>query len=142
MKAVLDTNVYISEALFDRLAEAVVRAGRERAFSIYISDWILDEIYRVLVNRFHVTRRFALLTVERARRFSRPVLIRGRAFKGLVDSDDHPILETAVNCGADFLVTGDDHLLRLSPYQGIEVVRVGAFYRSLVEGGTLPKDAR
>ena len=35
--------------------------------------------------------------------------------------------------GADYLVTGDKHLLVLSPYHGINIVPVGSFHRVLRE---------
>ena len=128
MKVVFDTNVYISEALFNALAEVVLKAGREHAFSVYISDFILGEIQHVLVNQFHTTRRFALLTVRRARRFARLVATRQRSYEEVIDKKDHPVLETAINKGADYLVTGDKHLLAVSPYQGIVILRVGDFH--------------
>jgi uncharacterized protein len=128
LKVVFDTNVYVSEALFNALAEAVLKAGRNGAFSIYISNFILAEIHRVLVSRFRTTRRFASLTVRRALRFSRLVPTSQRKYQELADPHDHPVLETAVNSGADYLVTGDKHLLVLSSYHGINIVReLGAF---------------
>jgi len=131
LKVVFDTNVYVSEALFNALAEAVLKAGRSGAFSIYISDFILAEIHRVLINRFHTTRRFASLAVRRAVRFSRLVPTSQRRYQEVADPQDHPVLKTAINSGADYLVTGDKHLLILSPYHGINIVRVGSFHRML-----------
>jgi len=111
LKVVFDTNVYISEALFDALAEVIVGAGRAEMFSVYISDFIVREIRNVLLNHFHTTRRFASLTERRALRFARLVPTRQRRFKEVLDQKDHPVLETAINAGADYLVTGDRHLL-------------------------------
>lgn len=135
MKVVFDTNVYISEALFNAVAEVVLKAGREQAFSIYISQFILAEIQTVLVSRFQTTRRFAKLTAERARKFARVVPTRERRYDEVVDPNDHPILETAVNAGADYLVSGDKHLLVISRYQGISILKIGDFHRSLREWG-------
>ena len=137
MKVVFDTNVYISEALFDALAEVLVRAGRADMFSVYISDFILTEVRDVLLNHFHTRRRFASLTEQRARRFARIVPTHQRRFKEVVDKKDHPILETAINAGADFLVSGDRHLLVVSPYQGVRILRVRDFHNLLLQSGSL-----
>jgi predicted nucleic acid-binding protein len=51
------------------------------------------------------------------------------------DPDDNKILECAVAAGADAVVTGDKHLLRLGEYAGIRIFGV----RELLErGGLLP----
>ncbi len=131
MKVVFDTNVYVSEALFNALAEVVILAGREGLFYIYISDFILGEIHEVLLNHFKTTRRFALRAVERASRFAHIVPTRNRVFPALADQKDNPILETAVNSASDFLVTGDKRLLALSPFMGIAILKVREFHRQL-----------
>jgi putative PIN family toxin of toxin-antitoxin system len=40
-----------------------------------------------------------------------------------VDPKDNMILECALSGGADTIVTGDDHLLRLNPWRGILILR-------------------
>lgn len=127
MKVVFDTNVYVSDALFDALAEALVEAARDGKFLLYVSDFILQELRQVLIEKFKVSRRFASLTVKRVQRIARLTQTGKRRFPGLGDPKDHPVLETAVNAGADFLVTGDKVLLAFSPYNGIEIIPLGQF---------------
>ena len=43
------------------------------------------------------------------------------------DADDNRVLECAVAGGSDTIVTGDDDLLRLGTFRGIEIVRVADF---------------
>ena len=43
------------------------------------------------------------------------------------DPNDNHIVECAVPAGADFIITGDRDLLRMSDYQGIAILRVGEF---------------
>ena len=38
------------------------------------------------------------------------------------DPDDNKILECAVSCNADYVVTGDRHLLDLKEYQRIKII--------------------
>ena len=44
-----------------------------------------------------------------------------------VDPDDNRILEAAVAGGAEAIVSGDRHLLRMRVFRGIEVVNVNDF---------------
>jgi predicted nucleic acid-binding protein len=43
------------------------------------------------------------------------------------DPDDNRVLECAVEGKADFIVSGDRHLLRLGSYEAIEIVTVRQF---------------
>jgi predicted nucleic acid-binding protein len=45
------------------------------------------------------------------------------------DPDDNKIIECALAAGADAIVTGDKHLLRLGQYGGIRIVRVREFLK-------------
>jgi predicted nucleic acid-binding protein len=45
----------------------------------------------------------------------------------LEDPEDNRILECAVEAKADYIITGDFHLLKLSRYLNIEVLNVAAF---------------
>jgi predicted nucleic acid-binding protein len=51
------------------------------------------------------------------------------------DPKDGPILRTAIEAGADFLVTDDRHLLRLDPYEGIKIVSMRDYEAVLVAAG-------
>jgi predicted nucleic acid-binding protein len=43
------------------------------------------------------------------------------------DIDDNRILECAVAARAEFIVTGDSHLLRLSHFRNIHILKVADF---------------
>ena len=43
------------------------------------------------------------------------------------DPDDNKIVECAVSCGADYIVTGDRHLLDIKEYKGIKIVTAKQF---------------
>lgn len=43
------------------------------------------------------------------------------------DPTDDRFLECAVEAGADYLVSGDVHLLRLGQYAGVQILSPGAF---------------
>ena len=43
------------------------------------------------------------------------------------DPNDDKILDLAVNGDADYIVTGDDDLLVMNPFRGIEIIRPAEF---------------
>ena len=47
------------------------------------------------------------------------------------DPDDNRIIECAVAARAQFIVTGDGHLLRLGSCRGIQIVKVADFLNRL-----------
>ena len=49
----------------------------------------------------------------------------------LRDPDDNPILSAAVAYHCKFLVTGDDDLLELKSFSGVEILSVRAFAERL-----------
>ena len=49
----------------------------------------------------------------------------------LEDPEDNRILECALEAGANYVITGDFHLLKLSRYRNIEVVNAVAFLEKL-----------
>lgn len=132
MKVVLDTNVYVSEALFGGVAGEIIKAAQQGLFTVFISECILEEIADVLgSSKFHATPRFIHLTVRRASRVSKTVRISGKHMSRVVDLKDHPVAETAVNCGADYLVTGDGELLSLRKIDSVEVISLSDFLSAL-----------
>jgi putative PIN family toxin of toxin-antitoxin system len=51
------------------------------------------------------------------------------------DPDDNKILESAVGCHADYLITSDRHLLKLEKYKGTKIVRPGEFWSRYEDEG-------
>jgi len=45
------------------------------------------------------------------------------------DPTDNKVLECACECNADYIVTGDRHLLDLKEFRGIKIVRPAEFLR-------------
>lgn len=130
---VFDTNVIVSALLFTEsapkraffsalqhgtilvskplMAELIEVIGRDR-FDRYVSREERNEFLRFLVNE----------TV--------PVAIT-ESVHVCRDPKDDRILELAINGNATYIVTGDDDLLVLNPFRGVEIVTPAEFLRSL-----------
>lgn len=138
MKIFFDTNVYIAEALLGAVAERLLAATQRSSWRIFISEYVLDELERVMIERLDATRRFAFLTRQRARR--RAFLVDAKPesrHEVAADPHDSPVLRAALAARVDYLVTNDTHLLDISPYEGLRVISMTDYYHLLMEHGIL-----
>jgi len=131
MKVVFDTNVLVSAFMIhgSRGEDAFLLAHR-RKVELYISVPILTETARILRTKFHQPEKditAALKQMGRAATILRPA----RKVTVLDDVPDNRILECAVTAQADLIVTGDHHLLQLKEFEGIPIVRLADFLRTI-----------
>lgn len=129
---VLDTNVIISAVLFGGTPREVLEmviAGRLKAF---VSPAMLAELREVLARpRFHMSGRQVERLVEEFRGLAREVEPAVQVAAVPSDPDDDRVLECAVAAGADFVVTGDNHLLDLDRFHGIRIVTSAQLLREV-----------
>jgi putative PIN family toxin of toxin-antitoxin system len=129
---VLDTNVLISallsaEGTSNRAVHTILRYG------VLLSS---EEAFEELGSTLHREKFDPYLRPED--RDDYLSLIRGGArfvnvteqIEACRDPDDDKFLECAVNGGADVIVTGDDDLLILHPFQGIPILSPNTFLES------------
>jgi putative PIN family toxin of toxin-antitoxin system len=123
VQVVLNTNVLVSGLAFPNGPPGrIVSAWRAGAFSLVASEFMLDELARILQALSHRTRFSAadvrdFLDLMRAMstivELSADHLAQAQG-SGLRDPDDAPILATFLASGADCLVSGDKDLLVLA----------------------------
>jgi predicted nucleic acid-binding protein len=65
MKAFFDTNVYVAEALLGETAEEMVAATEQTGWRIFASDYLLDELERVIVESLGFSKKLARLARQR-----------------------------------------------------------------------------
>jgi putative PIN family toxin of toxin-antitoxin system len=140
MRLVLDTNIYISNLISEKGNPAkIVRWWLEGEFDVLVSQPIIDEILRVtdyerIKKKYAKVREnrleYAALIAEQA------LLTEPRQKLDVVVSDesDNRYVECAVAGGAQYIITGDEHLLELREYGGIIVLTPAAFV-ALKEAG-------
>jgi len=136
MKVFFDTNVYVAEALLGQAAEAMLAATERESWRVFVSAYVLNETERVLVE-LGFSHRFAILTKRRATRRAR--LVEQPASRHIVPLDpaDTAILQAALACSADYLVTNDEHLLTMNPYEGLRIISMTDYFQLLRDRGML-----
>ncbi|MDE3017768.1 MAG: putative toxin-antitoxin system toxin component, PIN family [Nitrospirota bacterium] len=129
MKAVFDTNVYISALLIPgSKGEQAFLLARRRQIALYGSVPILTETAKVLRTKFNQSEqdvKAALKVISRAAQIVRP----SQRVTVLADVPDNRILECAMAARTDMVVTGDQHLLALKVFEAVPIVRLADFLR-------------
>lgn len=129
-----DTNVYVSALHFGGTPRRLLEVARGGLVDLAVSDAILDELDRVLRDKFGWTSQRAGEAREAVGAFTRHVTPDRRLSVVADDPDDDRILECAVAAGAQFVVSGDRHLLRLGAFEGISILTVAEFLAQLAGG--------
>lgn len=135
--AVLDANVFVSAVLSPKgLPAKVLTAWRGEQFHLIISVVILEEINRVL--RYPKIVKRHRWPEERIQTFiedlAHPAIpTPGELTLNVIEEDpaDDRYLECAVEGGANYIVSGDQHLLDLKEYRGIPILSPRAFLEVL-----------
>ncbi len=129
MKVVFDTNIFISAFVVPgSLGERAFLCAQQRRFDLCTSVSILTETAQKLREKFDQNDEDitgALKLISRASTVYKPRV----TVNVLADVPDNRILECAVSAGADLIVTGDRHLLKLKKYQNIPIVRLADLLR-------------
>lgn len=138
LRAVIDTNLFVS-GLFAQKGNTydLQQLWLAQAFELAVSDQILAEIKATLQKPYLHEKLF----VHEGEEDEIIDLIRERAFvvtrdryktdRLKTDPDDNKFLACALEAKADFIVSGDNHLLELKHYQGIQIINAKIFVNKL-----------
>jgi putative PIN family toxin of toxin-antitoxin system len=130
IRVVLDTNVVVSALLFRGSTSRLVPLWQSHKFLPLLSKEMRDEYLRVLsYPKFHLTTQEASALFERQLLFfARPVIAKRISPVIREDPSDDIFLACAAAGRAEFIVSGDRHLLALKRYLKSRIVSVDEFY--------------
>lgn len=121
MKIILDTNVILSAFLTRGLSSRVLDISIDK-HELYISQWILDELFNALTKKLTITPEELL----RVKYFTKNIFIQvnpeGEKPTSCRDTDDNHILWLANYIEADLIISGDKDLLDLIKYKNILII--------------------
>ena len=128
MRAVLDTNVVVSALIFPGgPPEAVYRLALEGRIQHITSRPLLVELGRVLVAKFGWERERTEQAVAQLARVSEVTVPAETVHQIDEDPADDRVLEAADAGGADVIVSGDRHLLKLGSWRSVDIERPAQF---------------
>ncbi len=128
MKVILDTNVFVSAVFFTGPPYQILNAWKNDKLELIVTPEILDEYHRVgeilaaehpAINLGPVLE----LVLQNSLMYFAPPLPE----RVCEDSSDDKFIACALASGSRVIVSGDRHLLKVSGYQKIEVLKPRAF---------------
>ena len=128
MRVILDTNVFVSGVFFSGPPFRILEAWRDRKLQLIASQEILEEYQRVgetLAEQFPGINLQPIidLVTTNAEIFPNQVLPESVC----EDPDDDKFLACALISKCKVIVSGDRHLLKVSGFRGIKVVKPRQF---------------
>jgi putative PIN family toxin of toxin-antitoxin system len=127
VRVILDTNVFVSGVFFSGPPHQILEAWRDGRLHLVISQEILDEYRRVgeiLSNQFSADLWpiIELVAVEAE-------IFPSHALPEPVcnDPDDDKFLACALAGKCKMIVSGDKHLIKVSGFKGIDVIKPSEF---------------
>lgn len=127
-KAVLDTNVLISAIVFGGIPRKILNEVINGRLKVAISREILHEIQKILLGKKFkypeevvnvITNQLAILC-EIVSPVQRVEIVRS-------DPADNRIIECALEAKAQYIITGDSHLIELKAVHRISILTPGEF---------------
>ena len=136
IKAVIDTNIFISSLIGNGNPSLIIDYLIEKEFRLIISHALIDELFDVLSRprfkkyfTYDDIKELASLVQSYAR-----ITPPGTRLQICRDPKDDIVLECAVAGEADYIVTGDEDLLCLTSYRNIHIITPAQFIRTLKDG--------
>ena len=137
VKAVIDTNVIVSAAKStDGNPAQIFEMLLLEEITNYTTKDIIGEIKEVLarptIKLNLIGQEFILNNFEKS-----SVKIQTISKFNIVkeDPDDNKFLECAVDSKAEYIISGDDHLLKLKEFKGIKIVTPAEFVELMQKNG-------
>ena len=128
MRVVLDTNIIISAFIFPGgPPEAVYRLVLEGRVELVTSRPLLVELVRVLTEKFGWDSSRADDVVAQVARLGQVVRPTETVSEITADPSDDRVLEAAAEGGAEVIVSGDRHLLRIGTWRAVRIEPAAKF---------------
>ncbi|MDP3766172.1 MAG: putative toxin-antitoxin system toxin component, PIN family [Nanoarchaeota archaeon] len=121
-RVVLDTNVYISAIFWRGLPYRVVSKAADNGFAVFVSQDIINELMNVLARDFGRSKEEISAITDSLELFAKFVESKVMVNEIKEDSSDDRILECALASNSHYIVTQDNHLLKLKAYKDVKIV--------------------
>ena len=128
IKLVLDTNTLISGFFWEGNEAELIRKIENNKAQLFISNEIIDEVESVIKRpKFRLVLEKTSQTPEQiiSKIISLSHFVTGQKVKDTIKDDpsDEKFISCAVNAKADYIISGDNHLLNIKNYNSIKIIR-------------------
>ena len=135
MRITADTNVLISAAFWNGDSSRIIEKAENKELKLILSKEILEEFigvlsYKEIRDKIECKNLEMKRTVERIAAISEIVEPKNRLNVIRDDLDDNKILECAIEGKSRFIITKDNHLLKIKEYEGIGILTPSEFLKT------------
>ena len=128
LKAVFDTNIYISAIIFGGVPENCLDVAINDEIELYTTRAILLELANKLTTKFLHAEEDVEDILKGFSKFVKIIEPKVKVDKIKIDPQDNKILEAALEAKADYIVSGDKkHLLSLGNFRNIPIISAKQF---------------
>jgi uncharacterized protein len=127
VSATADSNIWISAFLFPGKPRRLIEMAAVGEIGLATSEPIIEEVVRVLRERFRLPDEDLDEAREQMNTVARKVTPTEARDAIKEDPADNRILECAAAAHSDYIVTGDDDLLRVKTFRDMPIVKVSNF---------------
>ena len=129
IKVVLDTNVFVSGLLFGGLPAKLITLFQEGKFIPLLSKEILEEYISVLsYPKFQLNKNIIKEIIElELLPFVEIVCLKNKVALITEDPSDDKFLECGIDGNADYIISGDSHLLKVGNYKNVSIIKARTF---------------
>ena len=124
----MDTNVFISGIFFGGPPSQILKSWRQSKVRIVLTEQIIQEYQRV---GYELSSTYPSVNIEPIIElftiFGEFVGTKGISETVCEDPDDNKFIECAIASQSKMIVSGDKHLLKLSGYKDIEILKPRQF---------------
>jgi putative PIN family toxin of toxin-antitoxin system len=131
--AVFDTNIFFSATGWRGIPFQCVERARAGEIRVVTCPELVEELAEKLETRLKFSPEQASETLADYLGFLRVVQIPKVLNAVPRDSEDNMVLECAIEGRAQYIVSGDNDLLVLKEFRGIQIIRAGDFLRVLAK---------
>lgn len=128
MRIILDTNIWLSAIFWSGEANKLINIIKVKKLELIITKKILSEIIDVLnkeskFQKFIRDRNLVIKDLIRTILYTSKLIISNSELNIIKEhSSDNKILESAVDGKVDYLISYDNHLLKLKEYKNIKII--------------------
>ena len=126
VRVLLDTNILISALGFGSIPRKIFLLALEKKIQAVTSPILLAELGEVISKKFPKLSP-QLPAVEKIIKKSFLTVQPKSVINILKDTDDNRVLEAAIKGNCSFIITGDEELLELGLFEGIEILAASGF---------------
>ena len=127
MRITPDTNILCSALNYKGAPRRLLELADQGEITFVVSDAILTETTRILKQKFNWIESDIWEARDMLLAISQHITPKVILDVVKADPDDNAILECAQSGHADYVVTGDKHLLNIRQYDGIPIITVSQF---------------